>query len=62
MVTNIDIKNAMQIRLNDELPEYPDLLEGVRRAPRREANLRKEEKALALRNALRYIPEQHHKL
>ncbi|NLB19264.1 MAG: urocanate hydratase, partial [Clostridium sp.] len=62
MVNNIDIKNAMQIRLNDELPEYPDLLEGVRRAPRRETNLRKEEKALALRNALRYIPEQHHKL
>ena len=46
MVNNIDIKNAMQIRLDDVLPDYPDLLEGVRRAPRRETNLRKEEKAL----------------
>lgn len=62
MVANIDIKNAMQIRLDDELPEYPQLREDVRRAPRRKTNLRKEEKALALRNALRYIPEEHHEL
>lgn len=62
MVNNTDIKNAMQIRLDDELPDYPVLKEDVRRAPRRKTNLRKEEKALALRNALRYIPHEHHEL
>ncbi len=60
MIQNIDIKEAMKIKLDDELPEYPEFKEGIRRAPKREAHLRKEEVELALRNALRYIPEQHH--
>lgn len=62
MIKNLDIKNAMQVRLGDELPEYPTFEEGIRRAPRRETHLRKEEKELALRNALRYIPEEHHEV
>ena len=60
MVTNRDIANAMEIKLDDILPEYPKFKEGIRRAPRREANLTKEETELALKNALRYIPEQFH--
>ncbi len=60
MIQNPDIKAAMKIKLDDELPEYPTFKEGIRRAPKREAKLRKEEVELALRNALRYIPEQHH--
>jgi len=50
----------MKIRLDDELPEYPEFKEGIRRAPKRTAVLSKEDKILAIKNALRYIPEQHH--
>ncbi len=60
MNLNLEMKNAMTIRLDDELPEYPEFIEGIRRAPKREAHLSKEEIGLAIRNALRYIPEQHH--
>ena len=60
MVTNRDIANAMEIKLDDTLPEYLKFKEGIRRAPRRESNLTKEETELALKNALRYIPEQFH--
>ena len=51
---------AMTIRLDDELPAYPAFVSGCRRAPRREAHLTEADKALAIRNALRYIPPQHH--
>ena len=55
-----DVKQAMKIRLSDELPEYPEFQEGIRRAPKREAHLSQHDKELALKNALRYIPKQHH--
>lgn len=42
------------------LPDYPEFVSGCRRAPRREAHLTEADKALAIRNALRYIPPQHH--
>ena len=54
------IQNAMTIRLDNTLPEYPKILEGYRRAPRRESNLSENDKKLAVKNALRYIPEQYH--
>ena len=57
---DFDIKSAMTIRLDDELPAYPTFVSGCRRAPRREAHLTEADKALAIRNALRYIPPQHH--
>ena len=60
MITNKQIAEAMQIKLDDTLPEYPEFQAGIRRAPRRESNLTKEETELALKNALRYIPEQYH--
>lgn len=55
-----DPSDAMTIRLDDELPAYPAFAPGCRRAPRREAHLTEADKALAIRNALRYIPPQHH--
>ncbi len=55
-----DVKGAMQIRLSDELPTYPKFAEGIRRAPKREAQLSQHDKEIALKNALRYIPTQHH--
>ena len=60
MTDNYSISNAMKIKLSDELPEYPDLKENVRRAPKREVALNEREIKLALKNALRYIPENLH--
>lgn len=61
-INNLDMKNAMEIRLGDELPEYPKFEEGIRRAPKRTVKLSDSDVELAIRNALRYIPEQHHEL
>ncbi|KGG80197.1 urocanate hydratase [Caloranaerobacter azorensis H53214] len=63
MISNIDISKAMTIKLEDmfdELPEMPKFVEGIRRAPKREFTLTQKETELALKNALRYIPEKWH--
>ena len=60
MMNNFDIGNAMTVKLDPVLPEYPVFKEGVRRAPKRELTLNKREIKLALKNALRYIPEELH--
>ena len=57
---NQAIQQAMTIRLDYELPEYPAFVPGCRRAPRRESHLTEADKALAIRNALRYIHPDHH--
>ena len=57
---NFDPRAAMTIMLDDVLPEYPSFDPAYRRAPRREAALTQADKELAIRNALRYIPQQHH--
>lgn len=54
------IQDAMTIKLDTELPPYPKMEEGYRRAPRRNAGLSDKDIELALRNALRYIPQEHH--
>ena len=51
---------AMTIKLDYDLPEYPKFEEGYRRAPRRESHLTEADKALAIKNALRYIHPDHH--
>ena len=43
------INNAMTIKLDYELPEYPKMEEGYRRAPRREAHLSESDKALVIK-------------
>jgi urocanate hydratase len=53
-------KEATTIRLSDELPENIKFAEGIRRAPKRELTLNEREIKLALKNALRYIPENLH--
>ena len=60
MFNNEKISNAMSIKLDDVLPEYPKFEPGIRRAPKREADLSDQEIEIALKNALRYIPEQFH--
>ncbi|MDF2698782.1 MAG: hutU [Haloplasmataceae bacterium] len=48
--------------LFNELPEYPEFIEGIRRAPKREFTLTVQETELAIKNALRYIPVKWHEL
>lgn len=60
MIPNHDIANSMTIRLDDALPEHPGFVAGIRRAPDRGYTLNPEETRTALRNALRYVPAQHH--
>ena len=51
---------AMTIKLDYDLPEYPKMDPQYRRAPRRESHLSESDKALAIKNALRYIHPDHH--
>lgn len=51
---------AMTIKLDAELPEYPEFVPGIRRAPDRGWTLNQKETELALKNALRYVPEELH--
>lgn len=60
MIKNNDIAQAMTIKLDNVLPEYPVFKESIRRAPKRELTLTEREIKLALKNALRYIPEELH--
>ncbi len=54
------ISEGMTIKLPNVLPEYPEFAQGIRRAPKRELNLSQSETEVALKNALRYIPEEMH--
>jgi|SRR6056297_1199972 len=58
---NKSISEAMTIKLEDIPKETPDFIEGIRRAPDRGHTLSRSETELALKNALRYIPEEYHK-
>ena len=58
----MDITKAMKIKLIDELPIDPVFEQGIRRAPNRGFNLNREDTIIALKNALRYVPESLHKL
>ena len=60
MLSNHDISKAMTIKLDNVLPEYPEFQEGIRRAPDRGFRLTPEQTKLALKNALRYVPEELH--
>lgn len=60
---NQEISNAMTIKLEDLFESLPEKLvfdQSKRRAPKREFTLTQEETVLALKNALRYIPEKWH--
>ncbi len=59
---NREIEEAMTIKLTKaDIPKTtPSFVEGIRRAPKRELTLTEDEIELALKNALRYIPEEFH--
>ena len=55
-------QEAMVIGPDMELPSSPEFKEGLRRAPDRGWTLNKAETELALKNALRYVPEKFHEI
>ncbi|HHX12262.1 MAG TPA: urocanate hydratase, partial [Clostridiales bacterium] len=61
-MNNSVISKSMTIKLDSELPPIAKFKDGIRRAPKRELTLTKREIGIALENALRYIPEEHHQL
>ena len=65
MTDNVAMSQAMKIHLGeifDDLPELPEFVDGIRRAPARHFNLTPKDTELALKNALRYIPEKWHRI
>ncbi len=55
------MKNRISLAdIFDKLPDYPQFEKGIRRAPKREMTLNREEIKLALKNALRYVPNKWH--
>ena len=50
----------MEITLDNHLPDYPEFVPGIRRAPDRGYKLTPAQTETALKNALRYIPEELH--
>ncbi|MCB2358633.1 urocanate hydratase [Clostridium estertheticum] len=62
MISNMNIKEAMTISLDDYLPNMPEFVKGIRRAPDRGFHLSKSQTEISLKNALRYIPEKYHEV
>jgi urocanate hydratase len=63
VITNTDITKSMETHLGtivEELPPMPKFVQGIRRAPARHFNLSQKDTELALKNALRYVPEKWH--
>ena len=60
MLSNHEIAASMTIKLDAELPAYPAFQEGIRRAPDRGFRLTPAQTKVALKNALRYVPEELH--
>ncbi|MEL7566593.1 MAG: urocanate hydratase [Dehalobacterium sp.] len=60
MLSNLDISKAMTIKLDSGFPQMPEFVAGIRRAPNRGFRLTPAQTKLALKNALRYLPEELH--
>lgn len=60
MITGTNISDIMTVKLDNELPPAPAFAEGIRRAPDRGFRLSPAQTETALKNALRYIPEELH--
>ena len=60
MISNADAAKAMTIKLDNILPPAPEFLPGIRRAPDRGFRLTPAQTRTALKNALRYVPEELH--
>ncbi len=60
MHPNMTFQDELRAGIPDFLPEHPGWDPTVSHAPKRKDLLTPDEKVLAVRNALRYIPEAHH--
>ncbi len=63
MIDNRQIGAAMTVRLDQvfgDLPAMPTFVDGIRLAPKRRFSLSRRDTELALKNALRYVPEEWH--
>jgi len=60
MISNQAIAGAMTVKLDNVLPAMPEFVEGIRRAPDRGFRLTPAQTKIALKNALRYVPEELH--
>lgn len=61
-MNNSEISDAMTIKLPNEVPPKKTFEPAIRRAPNRGLNLTQNEIKLALKNALRYIPQELHEI
>lgn len=59
-ITNQIIADSMRIKLGDDIPVMGTFDNNVRRAPKRKAELSDSDIILAVKNALRYVPEKYH--
>ena len=57
-IDNQAVAQGMTIKLDNVLPAEPRFLDGIRRAPDRGFRLTPEQAKVALKNALRYIPDE----
>ena len=55
-----DFQKEILAGIPEELPEIKEYDKSINHAPKRKDILTKEEKRLAIKNALRYLPERHH--
>jgi urocanate hydratase len=60
MLSNTEISRAMKIQLDGELPPPASFRADIRRAPDRGFRLNRGQTEVALKNALRYLPAEHH--
>lgn len=59
---SISFQKAMLAGIPDYLPQAKPFNNNISHAPKRKDILSKDEKKLAIKNALRYFPEKHHKI
>ncbi len=59
-ISEINMNEAQTIQLPAELPPKKEFLPGIRRAPSRGFHLTKQQTITALKNALRYVPNELH--
>jgi urocanate hydratase len=60
MILNKEIETAMAVKLENSYYDLPTFEAGIRRAPARSFTLSRSQSAIALKNALRYVPEELH--
>ena len=61
-MSNKESEKAMKINLDKNLPRYPEFKDSIRRAPSRGFHLTQAQTEIAIKNALRYVPEELHEI